>query len=50
MTVGMGMMFNDLHGVGANPVVTALVWVGASSPGMLALMYAFRAWFGQIRE
>jgi hypothetical protein len=49
MTVGMGMMFSDLHGVDVTPVLMGLVWSGAFSPGMLALTYAFRAWFGQIR-
>jgi hypothetical protein len=49
MTVAVGMMFSDLHGVDVNPVLMALVWAGTFSPGMLALTYAFRAWFGQIR-
>ncbi|TLS45692.1 hypothetical protein FE633_13060 [Streptomyces montanus] len=49
MTVGFGMMFSDLHRVDINPVVTGLVWAGIFAPGMLALTYAFRSWFGQIR-
>ncbi|MGW7673921.1 hypothetical protein ACWGJX_43705 [Streptomyces sp. NPDC054775] len=49
ITVAFGMMFSDLHGVDVNPVVMGLVWASIFSPGMLALTYAFRAWFGQIR-
>lgn len=49
MTVGFGLMFTELHGAHINPVVMGMVWVGLFSPGMLALTYAFRAWFGQIQ-
>ncbi|NUK17675.1 S1 family peptidase [Streptomyces lunaelactis] len=49
MTVGFGLMFSDLHGADINPVVMGMVWTSLFSPGMLALTYAFRAWFGQIR-
>ncbi|MDW4909846.1 hypothetical protein RB628_32075 [Streptomyces sp. ADMS] len=49
MTVGFGMMFSDLHGADVNPVVMGMVWVSLFSAGLLALIYAFRAWFGQIR-
>ncbi|MEU8849744.1 serine protease [Streptomyces sp. NPDC048564] len=49
MTVGFGLMFSDLHGADVNPVVMGMVWASVFSPGMLALTYAFRAWFGQIR-
>lgn len=49
MTVGFGLMFSDLHGADINPVVMGMVWTSLFSPGMLALTYAFRAWFGQIQ-
>jgi hypothetical protein len=49
MTVGFGLMFSELHGADINPVVMGMVWVSLFSPGMLALAYAFRAWFGQIQ-
>ncbi|MDH6522044.1 serine protease [Streptomyces sp. SAI-090] len=49
MTVGFGLMFSDLHGADINPVVMGMVWTSLFSPGLLALTYAFRAWFGQIR-
>ncbi|MDW8478393.1 serine protease [Streptomyces scabiei] len=49
MTVGFGLMFSELHGADINPVVMGMVWVSLFSPGMLALTYAFRAWFGQIQ-
>jgi hypothetical protein len=49
MTVGFRLMFSDLHGADVNPVVMGMVWVSLFSPGLLALTYAFRAWFGQIR-
>ncbi|QIY68896.1 hypothetical protein HEP84_06455 [Streptomyces sp. RLB1-33] len=49
MTVGFGLMFSDLRRADVNPVVMGMVWASLFSPGMLALTYAFRAWFGQIQ-
>lgn len=47
MTVGFGLMFSDLHGAHINPIAMGVAWASLFSPGMLALTYAFRAWFGQ---
>jgi hypothetical protein len=49
MTVGFGLMFSDPHGAGITPVVMGMVWTSFFSPGMLALTYAIRGWFGQIQ-
>jgi len=49
MTVGFGLMYSELHGADINPIVLGMVWASLFSPGMLALTYAFRAWFSQIR-
>ncbi|MGI5461094.1 hypothetical protein ACQEWB_49685 [Streptomyces sp. CA-249302] len=49
MTVGFGLMFSDLLGANINPLAMGVAWASLFSPGMLALTYAFRSWFGQIR-